>query len=296
MRADWVDYWELTKIMPLASVIEFSMGVPSDELTDVADIANAQGCEVGELATVGDLIGADFMQIVRGMGGGNGRELTPEAAARLEIVSYWMQKVRFLPDVAERAISGDWDGFSSRVQQIHETMPEAFEIFYPYMPEQYRRGFVVGCYDNHGDAVDGCREALKELPKGGAGELPDDLRGQGDGGHVYKASLRTCDVIAYDDDRNEREVLQYGDVYDVEEIEADPQEGHEWAKGIRDREIEWLEEVANEAFDAEHDQLLDELAEQTGKSRGDILRQMFHDSVEHKTDTLEKLFDGGDHV
>lgn len=331
MRADWVDYWELTKIMPLASVIEFSMGVPCDELTDVADIANAQGCEVGELATVGDLIGADFMQIVQGMGGGNGRELTPEAAARLEIVSYWMQKVRFLPDVAERAISGDWDGFSSRVQQIHETMPEAFEIFYPYMPDEYRREFVVGCYDNHGDAVDGCREALKQLPKGGAGELPDDLRGQDvitvyragregmddapfsfswttsrpvanffynrhDGGHVYKASLRTCDVIAYDDDRNEREVLQYGDVYDVEEIEADPQEGREWAKGIRDREIEWLEGVANEAFDAEHDQLLDELSEQTGKSRGDILRQMFHDSVEHKTDTLEKLFDGGDHA
>lgn len=237
---------------------------------------------LGEGATIADLVDMDAQEFTSALYGisnvGESRSFSVDEYRAGEVLRYWKQKLTFLPKVADLAISGDWEGFSTRVQQIYETMPEAFEIFYPYMPDEYRREFVVGCYDNHGDAVDGCREALKQLPKGGAGELPDDLRGQDvitvyragregmddapfsfswttsrpvanffynrhDGGHVYKASLRTCDVIAYDDDRNEREVLQYGDVYDVEEIEADPQEGHDWRQRLHDEEMAELNEI-----------------------------------------------------
>ena len=36
--------------------------------------------------------------------------------------------------------------------------------------------------------------------------------------HLYRATIRTADIIAYDNDRNEEEILQYGKVYDIEEI------------------------------------------------------------------------------
>ena len=227
-------------------------------------------------ATVGEFSSMswdDFNAAIYGVSKvGESRSLTVDECRASEVLRYWKQKLTFLPKVADLAIEGDWEGFSTCVRQVYETMPEAFGIFYYYMPDEYRREFVVGCYDNHGDAVEECREALKQLPKGGAGELPDDLRGRDvitvyraglegigdapfslswttsrpvanffynrhDGGHVYKASLRTCDVIAYDDDRDEREVLQYGDVYDVEEIEADPQEGREWRERLHDEEM-----------------------------------------------------------
>lgn len=237
---------------------------------------------LGDGASVADLVNMswdDFNAAIYGVSKvGDSAETTLEQLQAGELLRYWKQKLTFLPEVADLAINDDWEGFSSRVQQIYETMPEAFELFYYYMPEQYRRDFVVGCYDNHGDAVKACRDALKELPKGGADVLPDDLRGRDvitvyraglegiddapfslswttarpvanffynrhNGGHVYKASLRTCDVIAYDDDRNEREALQYGDVYDVEEIEADPQEGHEWRQRLHDEEMAEINEI-----------------------------------------------------
>ena len=40
------------------------------------------------------------------------------------------------------------------------------------------------------------------------------------GGSIYRASIRPCDVIAYNDGRDEYEVLQYRGVFDVEEMEG----------------------------------------------------------------------------
>lgn len=36
--------------------------------------------------------------------------------------------------------------------------------------------------------------------------------------HLYRATIRTADIIAYDNEREEEEILQYGKVYDIEEI------------------------------------------------------------------------------
>lgn len=174
--------------------------------------------------------------------------------------------------LAQSAIDGDWDEFQDGVYFVHQLIPDAFNIFYQFMPEEYRREFVLRTYRNGGDEVEACREAVRSLPREGANELPDDLRGQDvitvyragledideaprrlswttsldvasffymrhDGGHVYRASLRTQDVISYSDARDEQEALQYCGVYDVEEIEADTEAGEALAARFNDEEI-----------------------------------------------------------
>ena len=168
-----------------------------------------------------------------------------------------IQRVKFLPKVAEAALDGDWEEFSSRVHMVKETMADAFYYFYEDMPAEYRRDFVVGCYANHGDSLDLCRQALIELPCRGLEELPEEYRDQDQitvyrageeplyqaagriswtldldrarwfrdeyiwkhAKHLYQAHIRPCDVIAYSNDREESEVMQYQSVYDVEEID-----------------------------------------------------------------------------
>lgn len=171
-------------------------------------------------------------------------------------ITYLSQKMTMLPIVAESAMERRWQGFSDFVQGAYETMPEAFELFYPDMPSEYRREFVIGCYTHHGNNVEGCRAAVRALEKGGATELPEEYRQldsitvyrAGDepieeaarriswtldfdraywflheyngrhAQHLYRAELNTSDVIAYTDERNEAEVLQYMSVYNVMEI------------------------------------------------------------------------------
>ena len=167
-------------------------------------------------------------------------------------------KLENLPQVAEYALSGDWDSFSSLVQSAYQTMPEAFNYFYPDMPRDYRRDFVINCYVNHGDSVEPCRKAVIELPRDGMNELPREYRntnelivyraGEEEAGeaperiswtlseviargfldihferhahNLYRAHIKPCDVIAYTNKRREQEVLQHRAVYDVETIDT----------------------------------------------------------------------------
>lgn len=177
--------------------------------------------------------------------------------ATIKALENTIQRVRFLPKVAECALTGDWEEFTTGVHMIKETMLEAFLYFYEDMPAEYRRDFVVGCYDSHGDSLDLCRQALIELPCRGLEELPEEYRDQDQitvyrageepldqaadriswtldldkarwfrdeyiwkhAKHLYQAHIRPCDVIAYSNDREESEVMQYQSVYDVEEID-----------------------------------------------------------------------------
>lgn len=197
---------------------------------------------LGDLADLGT---EDFNRLIGGIN-----------YQRYSDIAYLSQKVRMLPSVAESAIERNWQAFSSSVQAAYEVMPEAFELFYPDMPAEYRREFVVGCYINHGNNVEGCRKAVCALEKGGATELPEEYRQldsitvyrAGDepieeaarriswtldfdracwflseyngrhAQHLYQADLNTSDVIAYTNERSEAEVLQYMSVYNVMEI------------------------------------------------------------------------------
>lgn len=174
-------------------------------------------------------------------------------------LAYLAQKMRFLPIIAELALSGEWGRFSEQARAVYETMPESFTYFYGDMPEEYRRDFAIGCYMHHGDSVKECREAVIELPREGRGDLPEEYREMEEltvyrageepideaprriswtldesvarffmyeyrarhANHLYRARIKTNDVIAYADERNEREIIQHMSVYDVEEMETE---------------------------------------------------------------------------
>ena len=166
------------------------------------------------------------------------------------------KKMLLLPEMAERALNGDWEGFSWFVQLNPATMEEAFEWFYDDMPKEYRREFAIGCYMHVGDSLEACREAVKDLPANGACELPEEYRNLEEltvyrGGaepieeaagylswtldesvarffqtrleaiekrNLYSGKIKPRDVIAYTDEREEREVIQYMSVYDIKKI------------------------------------------------------------------------------
>ena len=159
--------------------------------------------------------------------------------------------------IVELAESGKWEAFCTEVMLKYEVMPKAFRIYYNDIPSSMRRSFALGCYSNHGDSVPGCRKAVRELERNGINELPPEYANQtfitvyraGEepinkakfrlswtlsyevaktfryelrsrhANDIFRAKIRPCDVIAYLDDRNEQEVIQYRKVFDVEIVE-----------------------------------------------------------------------------
>ena len=167
------------------------------------------------------------------------------------------RKDQVLLSLMESAVNENWDEFCSIAQLNYEVMPEAFR-YYDQLPKKYRRDFVINCYMHHGDRVSGCRKAVRGLPKNGINELPPEYAvlpeitvyraGEEElkkapyrlswtldidiahfflyeykgahASHLYKATIKPCDVIAYTDDREEQEVLQYRYVYNIIELES----------------------------------------------------------------------------
>lgn len=155
----------------------------------------------------------------------------------------------WLPGLHKIYQTGDWVRFSEYVQGRYEIMQDAFKLYYGQMPEKYRRDFVVGCYMHHGDHYPCCRMALRRLPKNGINELPkrfakkdvveiwragneeeelakyriswttsykvanDFYRSKH---YLYRGEIRPCDIIAYTNEREEHEVMQYNKVRNVE--------------------------------------------------------------------------------
>lgn len=204
----------------------------------------AEQCAAIQCQTVGDLLKVDYGDLDSG-----------ERSIDIEL-SRLRWKMLSFPEMAEHALNGNWRGFSTFVQCRPEVMPEAFEWFYEDMPDEYRREFVIGCYTHVGDSIEACRNAVAELLPGAEYELPDEYRNMNElivyrGGaediedtdkciswsldesvarffqtrfiwqnrKLYRGKIKPRDVIAYTDERGEREVIQYASVYDVETIE-----------------------------------------------------------------------------
>lgn len=163
----------------------------------------------------------------------------------------------FGPGIAELAKSGNWEAFCTEVMLKYEVMPKAFRLYYKDIPASMKRSFALGCYSHHGDSVPGCRKAVRELVRNGINELPPEYSNQSiitvyrageepidkakyrlswtlsyevaktfrdtlwskHANAIFQAKIRPCDVIAYLDDRNEQEVIQYRKVFDVEIVE-----------------------------------------------------------------------------
>lgn len=134
-------------------------------------------------------------------------------------------------------------------------MPEAFSYF-EEVPDSLKYNFAISAYIHHGDSVPAVRKAVRSAARYGKAELPQSLQSQeaitvyraGEeditkcryrlswttdinvalfflneyrhrhAAHLYKGKIRPADVIAYIDERQEREIIQYRKVFDIEEI------------------------------------------------------------------------------
>lgn len=222
-----------------------------------------------------DLASMTESDVFYGFSGGDGHLGGHDKVAQFEALIAEYPRYANIQHLAQCAIDGNWDEFQEGVFLIPKLIPDALNIFYPFMPDEYRREFVLRTYRNGGDELQSCREAVKSLPREGANELPDDLRGQDvitvyragledideaprrlswttslevasffyvrhDGGNVYRACIRPSDVIAYSDAREEKEVLQFDGVYDVEKVEPDVKEGRALGARFDAEEVERL--------------------------------------------------------
>lgn len=171
--------------------------------------------------------------------------------------AYNRQRNHFLPIIQQLAKEGKWQEFCDRVIAVYEVMPDAFNLYYEDIPKELRRDFVLTCYSDHGDSIPACRKAVRGLERNGINELPTEYANQDyitvyrageepiekanyrlswtlsedvarffydtykhrHANAIYKAKIRPCDVIAYMNDRDEQEVLQYRKVYDIEVVE-----------------------------------------------------------------------------
>ena len=179
-----------------------------------------------------------------------------EGIMTFEDIKHEIEKARRIlyPKLLKYFNDKNWEGFCNLVVLNPRLIPYGF-LFYDEMPEQYKRDFVIDCYESHGDSYPSCRAALRKLPKNGKNELPEEYRnkeyitvyrageepiekskyriswtldreiaesflnGRGiNANYLYSGKIKPCDVIAYNDNRSEQEVMQYKKVFDVQLI------------------------------------------------------------------------------
>ena len=167
------------------------------------------------------------------------------------------QRQDYLNEIEHAAQAEKWEKVCSKILLYPSVMEEAFGIYYDRIPDEMKYKFVVDLYVDKGDSYENIRHALTQLRAYGAPELPDWMkdvitvyRGTYESmdeapysiswttdrkvaeffanrcfvlyleeGHVYEGKIRVDDIIVYDDRRNEKEVMQYGSVYDICEVE-----------------------------------------------------------------------------
>ena len=172
---------------------------------------------------------------------------------------YMRVKKENLPILYEAYKNKAWEEFVRISLTRYEVMPEAFR-FYKEVPDSMKYDFAISAYIDHGDSIPAVRKAVRSARKYGAPSFPKDLEvlevftvyrageepidkakyriswtlnketalfflnkyGGRHASHLYRAKIRREDVIAYSNDREEEEIMQYRKVYDIEEIEALP--------------------------------------------------------------------------
>lgn len=168
---------------------------------------------------------------------------------------YICTKKAFLPQLLEYKTAGKWKEFTELALSSYEVLPEAFS-FYDEMPDSLKYDFAVKAYTNHGDSIPAVRKAIQGARKYGKPTLPPELQAQEEitiyrageedienckyriswttdlerayfflntyqnrhANYLYRAKIKTADIIAYTDARNEKEVMQYCKVFCIEDI------------------------------------------------------------------------------
>lgn len=176
-----------------------------------------------------------------------------KAAAAKKMVE--QQRKDYLAEIEEAAQAGDWKEVCSIIALRPFIMEEGFSLYYDRIPDDMKYDFVTKIFTHNGDNFPCIRNALTQARSYGKPNLPDWMgetvtvyRGGSEGvdevgqaiswsteqdvaeffanrrlhsgheGHVYKGTIRSDDIITYTNDRHEHEVMQFGSVYDIEEI------------------------------------------------------------------------------
>lgn len=179
---------------------------------------------------------------------------TPEQQA--DTLNFYWEKKNELDALIK---AGKWEDFANMAHSFPEMYEYTFQ-FWDDIPDNLKYDFAVNSYDHHGDSIPAVRRAVRSLTKYNAGKviLPQEYRGKevitvyraGEepltkaryriswtlskevaeffayewsgrhANHLYRAKIKPARILAYDDDREEQEVMQYMAVYDVEELEA----------------------------------------------------------------------------
>lgn len=130
--------------------------------------------------------------------------------------------------------------------------------FYNEVPDELKYEFAIHAYSHHGDSIPKVRKAVRSALKYGKPIFPPEIQNAEEitvyrageepiqkakyriswttdintalfflntynmrhAQHLYQAKIKPCKVIAYYNDRDESEIMQYGNVYDIVDITA----------------------------------------------------------------------------
>ena len=147
---------------------------------------------------------------------------------------------------------GEWKEYIDLSLCMWECMPDAF-LHFDEVPDNLKYQYAIDAYMHHGDSVPEVREAVKRARKYGAPKLPPELEKQevitiyraGEepideapariswttsidtalffldkyvkrhARYLYQGKIRAADIIAYTDERNEKEIMQFQSVFDI---------------------------------------------------------------------------------
>lgn len=164
-------------------------------------------------------------------------------------------EAKILERLRDYISQNNWEAFINTSLCNPQVLAKAFTV-YDDVPDNLKYQFAIDAYTHTGDRLSGVRKAVRGLRKYGKPELPEEIATQdtitvyraGEESiskapyrlswttdkrvaefflnkyfrkhtkHLYRAKIRTADIIAYTDDREEREVLQYRKVFDIEDI------------------------------------------------------------------------------
>ena len=170
----------------------------------------------------------------------------------------WEKKcIAIITDLADKQ---EWQKLVDQATCMPEVYAFAIYSYFDKLPtDKLRRELAVGAYLHRGDKIPIVRKAIRSLSKCEPPELPKKVAnrkvitvyraGEEDiskckyriswttskkvaiwflqtyrskhANHLYKAKIQTKDILAYSNDRQEFEVLQYNKVYDITDITAD---------------------------------------------------------------------------
>jgi len=159
------------------------------------------------------------------------------------------------PILLEHFYNEDWEMFMHIGLTVYQVMPIAFAL-YDYIPNEYKYDFCTKAYTHHGDSIPAVRKAVRGALKYGKPKLPQEMADAeyitvyraGEepiekakyriswsaskevaefflntylgkhAKHLYKGKIKPNKIIAYTNDRSEQEIMQYANVYDIEEM------------------------------------------------------------------------------